>query len=138
MPRYEMPHIPLDTLSETLTPEDYQVVKRIVNTRTGALRASKPPIEYELIEGRYGKTRSPQEPSGASAYVWRMVAFACSTKPQHHCMPVMAFCDVPGYSHDNCKAREEELNVLADRVIDSVPVTKWHGIARWARTGLIG
>ena len=42
----------------------------------------------EKIIGRGGKLRSSNPSDGEAAYVWRMVAFMVSPKPQHQCIPV--------------------------------------------------
>lgn len=100
---------------------DQQIATGILNPRTGELRASKPKHD------------------GESAYVWRMVAFALSNNPQHHCMPVTADFDLPKEkywgpgNYDARQTRCRELDVIVESVVRTVPVTRQAGTMRWAR-----
>ena len=90
---YKMPEISLSTVFESLKDEPIAilVVANIVAARgknKGKLRSSKPKFDY-------AKKNDEDELKAMSAYVWRMVAFYCSPKGQHHCMPVMANYDIP-------------------------------------------
>lgn len=107
--------------------DDYEEMK-IFNliTYKGHLRSCKPKVNKEVAV------------TGMAAYVWRMVAFTCSPIPQHHCMPVCAFIDLPydksdPNRHDNQRLLEKKLQSLADRIEACVPVQQRHGLMRWAR-----
>lgn len=126
---YRMPKIDLAKLQH-LTPDQLEIVKGIINSKTGELRASKPKVQYETLRGRH----IPEKVSGSTAYVWRMVAFMVSPMPAHQCMPVMAFCDLP-YDVDSLnrdrRDLEKELDKIADAVVDTIKASEWHGIKRW-------
>jgi DNA-binding PucR family transcriptional regulator len=62
-----------------------------------------------------------------------MVAFQVSTNSQHQCMPVMAEFDLPGIEHDERRAIMLEMDELVKKIVDNIPVSEWHGIARWAK-----
>lgn len=131
-----MPAIDLGAVE--LTAGERQIAERILNG--GRLRASKPKIEYSIGLSKYGtKIRKPDEIGGKAAYLWRMVAFSISPIAQHHCMPCMAFCDLPERENrEDRRALEVELDALAKKIVDSVPKTAWHGVRRWANAFGIG
>lgn len=141
---YSMPKINLEVLKSVLSPEDFALVQGIVNTKTGELRASKPTLPKKIkvaSDNAYGYTYEYKDKNdaakGMTAYIWRMVAFSVSPISQHKCMPCMAFCDLPGTaSREERIALEKRMDALAEVVVRSVPVTEWHGVARWA--GLLG
>lgn len=138
---YAMPKIDLEALEAQLTAEEFGLVKGIVNTKTGELRVSKPslPKKIQVPSGNtYGYTYEYKDAAdaakGMTAYVWRMVAFSISPVAQHQCMPCMAFCDLPGTaSREERIALEKRMDTLADVVVKSVPVSQWHGVARWQK-----
>jgi hypothetical protein len=65
---------------------------------TQALQTKMTADQWELAAPCFAKSKGasrlrtsrPTKASGATQYVWRMVAFIVSTNPQHHCMPVGA------------------------------------------------
>ena len=70
------------------------------------------------------------------ALVWRMVAFFASPNPRHHHMPVMASLEAEAYMTGSWEERQAEVSRLIDlanRIVDAVEPTEWHGVARWAR-----
>lgn len=128
-----------------LTDLEKDIVRGILHPTTGELRASKPkPPKMEQMVNPYsvrewdGMIYNYADDEGCragmSAYVWRMVAFQVSPNPKHHCMPVMAFCDVPGFWRG---MERRELEAWGDRivavVVDAVPVGQWHGVRRWSK-----
>jgi hypothetical protein len=136
-----MPKIDLSKCN--LTSEEYALCQGILNSRTGELRASKPPVPRMIQTSevdQYGihnynfKSESDAN-MGRTAYIWRMVAFMVSPISQHHCMPVMADFDVPGH-YDERRSETKRLDLIVDKIVDSIPAREWHGVARWA--GLIG
>lgn len=143
-----MPRIDLTALkaSGKFTDAELELVAGIVagkGKNEGLLRASKPKIEY-VLEDQYYKgvklspLRRPTAPSGYVAYLWRMVAFFISPVPQHQCMPCLAFCDLPE-QNDERRAKEKELDALADRIVDTFPKEQWKGVIRWGQAlGQIG
>jgi len=131
-----MPKINLDNCN--LTTEERVIAERILNK--GQLRASKPAIKYTIKEQDCypRRIRVPDELGGKAAYVWRMVAFSISPKPQHQCMPMTADFDLPG---DYTETRElaKELDKLVDKIIASVPKSEWYGVRRWGQAfGMVG
>jgi len=84
-----------------------------------------------------GKLRATKPKDGRAAYVWRMAAFIVSPKPQHHCMPVMADFDLPEeywtLDFNSKKTYRDELQTLADIIIDGVSKEQHYGALRWAR-----
>jgi len=129
--RYQMPKIDLEKIGALVGAEDLAIIARMVNTRTGCLRASKPPV------------KSGEDVTGCGAYVWRHTAFLISPKREHHCMPVTDTFDLPdsvtdhGYGMSN--PRLKHLHDLVDIVVDTVPVSQWHGVRRWGQAfGQIG
>jgi hypothetical protein len=130
----KMPRVNL----ENLTGFDLEAAKAI--TIKGRLRASKPRIEYELYADEYGlRHRRPTAPTGLYAYVWRMVAFCASPHHRHHCMPMLAFCDLPGKDVGDTGKIENEMKPVIDRILDQIDPREWHGIRRWGQAyGLVG
>lgn len=139
----EMPYINLEVLEAQLSAEDFELVKGIVSTQgtnKNRLRASKPklPKMVKMDGGTFGWHYDYQDEAGARAgkiaYIWRMVAFMVSPIHQHQCMPCMAYCDLP-YSEDRDQGRELEkyLQAIADKVVDTVKASDWHGVKRWAK-----
>jgi len=142
----QMPTIGLDHL----TPEERKIAQGIVASRgknKGRLRASKPKVErhiaryehYDLPSGPYeSPVYEPDRDQGETAYVWRMVAFAVSPKSQHHCLPCTAGFDIPGKWSEK-RARLDELNALADKIISVIPARQHRGTIRWGQAfGQIG
>lgn len=136
----DMPKIDLEALRAALSADDYELVAGIVNPKTGALRASKPPLPRRVATADgYDYATAADGRKGMTAYVWRMVAFLISPIAAHHCMPVMAFCDLPGEYGDDQRALMRRLDALADTVVDTVKTSEWHGVRRWAQVyGLAG
>ena len=138
----QMPRISLDTLQSQLTAEHFALVKGIVNSRTGDLRASKPalPRKVQVIDSSstYGYFYDYADKAGANAgktaYIWRMVAFYVSPVAQHHCMPCTADFDLPecgGY--DERRQMAKELDGIVDVVVNLIPKAQWKGVQRWAQ-----
>lgn len=95
------------------------IVRRILD-KDGMIRRSRP----EITEDGY---------SNCAAYVWRMVVFTISKVPRHQCMPVMSQYYLPEMaSADEQRQLIKWMDALADKVCAQVPVTEWHGIARWS------
>lgn len=118
------------------------VASRIVNAKTGVLLASKPPIAFTIGVGSYGqKVRCHDYSDGCAAYIWRMVAFAVSKNPKHHCMPTCADFDVPreGRSHEEQREIIKRLDYVADCIVNRIPKSEWYGVHRWAQAyGMTG
>ena len=103
-------------------------LRGVINRRNGRLYASKP----RKVDAECG-------------YLWRMLAFHLSRKPEHHCMPVTADLAMgPRYQHgesaEETRIRHEarrkrcrELDAVVGKVADRVPPRRQHGILRWAR-----
>lgn len=110
------------------------IVSRIVNPKTGQLRASKPKVtRTEGGKDEYGqRIYIKNYDEGCAAYVWRMVAFYVSPVSQHKCMPVMAFCDLPS-GENGYREVEKSLESLIDAIVASVPSRQRHGLQTWAR-----
>lgn len=127
----QMPHI--DLSKAELTDEELELAKGIINTRTGQLRASKPTVNrFESGRDKYNLPLYDTDDTGKTAYIWRMVAFYVSPRRTHQCMPVMAFCDIPGSVMDEGrKALEAHLDDIAKRIADTVPATQWHSLRVW-------
>jgi hypothetical protein len=141
-----MPKINLVAVRNLLSDADYRLAERIVNSRTGELRASKPPVprQIEVLDAKYG-TRYDYENEadaelGIAAYVWRMVAFSVSIKSEHHCMPCTAEFDLPGSWNSTVqKAAIARADAIIRVIVDSVPSSEWHGVTRWGQAfGVIG
>ena len=119
----EMPSINLSSIE--LSDSERPLVEPIVATKgknKGKLRASKP------------------DGNGDAAYVWRMVAFQISSVPAHHCMPICADFDIvvpenvsSTERYQYRRERAKVLNALADKVVNSIPKSEWHGVQRWHR-----
>ena len=129
-----LPMLDLHRLAEVLTPDELALVQGIVNPRTGALRASKPPIkrawQTSVLTGE--PVRVYDLDDAKTAYLWRMVAFTLSPVPAHGCLPVCAALDLPVYGAER-RALTDYLDTLVDRVVRTVPKAQWYGTARWAR-----
>ena len=124
------PVIDLDRVAD-LTAEEREIARLIVG-REGRLRASKPTIDYRVVQGQYTRVREATNPvQGRAAYVWRMVAFQISVNPKHHCMPCTADFDIPVADYAERRAESKRLDGLVDRIVNSVPKREWHGISRW-------
>jgi len=78
MRKREMPKIDLTKIKSE---EAREYARRVINSRTGRLRATKPRMKYELIDGKYGwKIRRYDMLDACAAYVWRMLCFYASPK----------------------------------------------------------
>lgn len=135
----------IDT-SRLFCTEEESAILRIIIKSDGTLRASKPTL------GKMTKIKDTSSPYGyvfawandaerlqaKAAYVWRMVAFAVSPNPVHHCMPTTTGFDLDG-TFEERRALEKELDVFADKIVKCVPVREQAGTMRWARAyGLAG
>lgn len=107
-----MPTLNLDSI--VMSEEERDLASQIVR-KNGVLYASK-----------------PKRASGEAKYLWRMVVFGISPKPQHQCIPVTASFDLDGTYFESLD-RAKELDALAQRIEDSVPVQERHGTLRWGR-----
>jgi|APGre2960657373_1045057.scaffolds.fasta_scaffold02494_15 hypothetical protein len=126
-----MPIIPIDHLSV----EEREIASGIIANQgknKGRLRAGKPKIEYSIFEENGRKLRRPTDKTGKVAYLWRMVAFHVSPTPQHQCLPVLAFVDLPGTYQDG-QVLAKELDLIVNKIIDAMPRKEWQGINRWAK-----
>jgi len=126
-----MPIIPLDHL----TAEERELANGIVATQgknKGKLRSGKPKIEYIIVEKNGRKYRYPNDKTGKTAYIWRMVAFHVSPVPQHQCLPIMANMDLPG-NYDESVALAKQMDIIVNKIVDAMPRKEWQGINRWAR-----
>ena len=129
-----MPKLNLTMLAAVLSAEELKLVTGIVNARTGALRASKPPIkcvwQTSVLTG--APVRVYDLDDAKTAYLWRMAAFTLSPYPAHGCLPVCAAMDLPVYGPER-RALTDYLDTLVDRVVQTVPKAQWHGTTRWAQ-----
>lgn len=107
--------MPAPDLSKLRLGTDAGYYAREITRPDGRLYASKP-----------GKT-SPE-----ARYVWRMVVYTVSPRPAHQCMPVTAHFELGPYS--KVKGLLDQLDAIADQIIDAIPVEQWHGVKRWGRT----
>jgi hypothetical protein len=138
----QMPRISLDTLQSQLTAEHFALVKGIVNSRTGELRASKPalPRKIQIVDSNspygyiYDYADEAGRNAGKTAYIWRMVAFFVSPVSQHQCMPCTADFDLPE-CNGMAQRRElaKQLDAIVDVVVNSIPKAQWKGVQRWAQ-----
>lgn len=106
-----------------LTPDEFELAKGILSRRDdrqGRLRVSRPEAE-----------------SGETQYIWRMVAFSISPRRLHHCMPVMAYCYLPGSTAKENREIADRLDEIVDKITDRVPLEHQHGLLRWAASGLM-
>jgi len=105
----------------------------------------------KMILGHGSKLRASKPKDGEAQYVWRLVAFMVSPKPAHHCIPcshdfgvmdiaptVTKFCEfrnknVTQTDFDWVRNRCKELDVIVDKIVDSVKVQNRHGVNRWAK-----
>lgn len=102
----------------------------------GCLRASKPKMGRTIIErkryGHLGRYYTSPLPDCAAAQVWRHVAFAASSNPQHQSLPVMADFDCPfDMDHDTMDRFAKWCQSIADVILSQIK--KQPGIDRWAR-----
>lgn len=146
MPK-QMPKIDLDKLSETLSPKELEITRRVIATRgknKGCLRASKPKVEFVKVadndpDSFYNYRYEPTDPvAGQAAYVWRMVAFFASPLQQHNCMPCTQEFSLPGPRSER-KGQVGWLNTIVDRILATIPTRQQAGLLRWGQAyGLIG
>jgi hypothetical protein len=136
-----MPKIAIDKLTN-LDSADIDLVRGIVNSRTGELRASKPelPDKVKVQSGHYDYVTESDARKGMTAYIWRMVAFEVSPHRQHQCMPICADFDLPDCGgHSERRNLSNRLDEIVKAVVDSVPMNEWHGVIRWGNAfGTIG
>jgi len=126
---YHMPKLDLDAAN--LTKEERELAQGILATQgpnKGNLRASKPKVtRTKMADGTW------QREGGEMAYIWRNVAFMVSPNPKHQCLPMMAFCDLPGEWGDEQRELAARLDDIADRIAATAPAAWLHGgVARWA------
>lgn len=124
---FKMPMINVNDLN--LSEGEKEIVEAIISGKgetKGRLRTTKP------SRTRFG---------GDAAYVWRIVCFHVSPIPQHHCLPMCADFDIEVPSElvgasarmEFIRNRAKELNMLVDRIVNSIPVSEWHGTKHWHR-----
>lgn len=124
MPKLNMESINYSNLSK----EEITILNTIIK-KDGSLKASKP------------KAKKHDDPNivGKAQYVWRMVAFQVSPKPQHHCMPVCACFDLPAFNDDGkwksdiARTMEKSLDNIIDVIVNAVKMSEWHGVHRWGK-----
>jgi hypothetical protein len=142
---YQMPTINIEKLE--LTAADKAVARRIVNTRTGELRASKPAVAKQIkiaddswMGYHHDYANKQDAETGIAAYVWRMVVFQVSQNPQHQCMPCTADFDLPGHYGDPVnKLAQQRADAIVDAIVNSIPVHQWAGVQRWGQAfGMVG
>ena len=138
--KLQMPIIDLKKLEGVLSPDELKLAQAIVNPRTGALRASKPPVKRtEETSVLTGCPRLVSDlTNGQAAYIWRMVAFQVSVLPKHWCMPVCADWDLPVIGAER-RTMTARLDVVVQKIVDSIPPEEWHGVKRWGQAyGVVG
>ncbi len=114
----------VDLTAADYTAEELEILKLVVK-RDGTIRASKPKLDRN------------KPLTGKAAFVWRMLVFSVSHNPQHQCMPIMCYYDLPcrvngKWDHKLEKSMSDELNVLVDKVLATIPKHEWAGVMRWA------
>ena len=100
--------IAIDLTKAGLTPTELKVVAPVL-TRAGTLRTSRPVLSLNR---------------GATAYVWRMLAFYTSNKRPHNCLPVTA-----GFWVEERYIKP--LDQLVDKVLTAIPLEQLHGVKGW-------
>jgi hypothetical protein len=98
----------------------------------GRLRASKPPVEYDVVDKNGRRIREPRKASGEIAYVWRMVAFQVSPIGQHQCLPMTADFNLQGTCEER-RQRAKELDSITDQITNTIPKAQHYGTMRWGR-----
>lgn len=112
---------------DAATCEEWMSITDIVIKKDGTLRASKPKSKTETMR------------MGCAIYIWRMVAFALSRRPQHQMMPSTADFWIPAYnaegkwSYREVRKITDALKPLEDAIVKSVPVRQQAGTMRWGR-----
>jgi hypothetical protein len=105
-----MPKIDLNKLAAILTPAELKLAQRIVNPKTGALRASKPPVKH----------------------------IRQTSVLKHGCLPICADGDLPVFGAER-RALTTTLDAIVKKIVDTLPSEEWHGIKRWGQAyGLVG
>ena len=135
----QMPIISLDKLN--LTQKQLELVQGIINSKTGQLRASKPPtaikVEFEDSAEFFGRyldyTSEADAKTGKTAYIWRMCVFFLSNQSSHQCMPVTADFDLPGKNMAERRIVAKELDIIVDAIINVIPLSQQPGTVRWGR-----
>ena len=131
------PTINFDKLRSTLTAQEFELVQGIVANKgknAGRLRASKPPVletDYVLIKVNEQTIKVSQ--SGTTAYIWRMVAFEASGVPAHHCMPITADWDLNTDDHNLRRSMAQYLDIVTEKVLETIPSNEHWGLIRWSR-----
>lgn len=133
-----MNNMPVVNFTE-LTEEELELAKGIAK-KDGTLRASKPKTSKQIEiktddpEAYFGTkfiySTTVEAKQGETAYIWRMVAFAISTRSQHQCMP----CTADFWLEGTVKAsrrRAKELDVIVEKILKNHPVQP--GIMRWGK-----
>jgi len=100
--------------------EKQEIINVVMKNGKG-FRASKPKVD---------KTKPI---TGRIAFVWRMVGFMVSPNSRHWCMPVTAEFDLCDEDWNNRKEVIEDLNVIVNEIVDSVPKEKRYGVNRWGK-----
>ena len=108
----------------------------IINLDDAVLDDDERKLAQEIIkkDGRLYASK-PKKASAAGKYVWRMLVFSVSPKPQHHCMPVTADWDLMDEFRDWDERRTEtkRLDDIVKRLGDTVPPLQHYGAMRWGR-----
>ena len=148
---YTMPKIDAEKVSLSVDSVEQRAQERVILARIlnkGVLKATKPAIR---------KGTADEYTDRCAAYVWRMVAFQVRKNPVHQCMPVCADMDLPDFgSHgldwdapdfseklhvasEKRRALAKQLDGLADRIVNTLHPSQWHGVQRWGQVfGQVG
>ncbi len=106
---------------------EFKGITRYLFKKDGTVRATKPKVDKN------------NPITGKAAYVWRMLVFAVSPKPQHQCMPCTADFDLPAYDENGkwsskiARSMSKDLQPLEDLLLECIDKRQWFGVQRWAR-----
>ena len=98
------------SLATGWSPTEMSVLSRCLG-QDGIFKSSRP-----TGESRYDKW---------AYYVWRNLMFYLRDVPEHQCMPVLCYFELP--NSEDSKA----LDQLVDKVMALIPPKYWVGVARW-------
>ena len=150
--RRNMPRPDMKALAEVLTDEEMELVAATlvrIGGNEGKFRIQRPnppatdeaDLDAEDMDDIGVRLGTDNEFLGEARFLWRMVVFAIGPMRSHQCLPIGAFFYLGGPRKGRAKVmayiaerheQAERLMDLADKVIDSVPVDKWHGVRAWA------
>jgi len=139
----KMPEIDLNNAG--LTSEEFAICKNILarpKDGKGTVKKSYPTRAYATIDEVTHEYSYPTEELRiyhAGYVVWRWVVFQCCSYAPYVCIPSTTDFYVTGKNFEDRRNNHKALMDIADKVVNTLPITQQRGILRWGNAlGFVG